>query len=203
MINLENKKKKSGFNLSKKTIDLIKFIVSIVIIFIMGYIVFNYVPFVAQYDHYVIATDSMEPVIDVGDIVIIDTDINLEELTEGQIIAFYADIRGDGVKRVVVHYLDDIKEVDGEVIYKTKPEISDSQDPWELTADDIVGIKVLTIPKVGPFLLFAQSSIGRIVLLLDIVMIYMILSLFPKKETKKSSRSETTQEEKTEETQSV
>ena len=203
MINLENKKTKSGLNLSKKTTDLIKFIASIVIIFVMGYIVFNYVPFVAQYDHYVIATNSMEPVIDVGDIVIIDTDINLEELTEGQIIAFYADIRGDGVKRVVVHYLDEIKEIDGEVTYKTKPEISDSQDPWELTEDDIVGLKVLTIPKVGPFLLFAQSTIGRIVLLLDIAMIYLILSMFPKKKTKDSSLKETSQEEKKEETNEV
>lgn len=174
---------------------MIKFIISVVVILISGYVVLNYVPFIAKYDHYVIATNSMEPVINVGDVVIIDTGVGLDDLETNQIIAFYADIRGDGKKQVVVHYLDSITEVEGERIFRTRPEISDDIDPWKLKDSDIVGAHVLTIPKIGPFLLFAQSTIGRVVLIADIVVIYIIISVaFPSKDKKKKMNDITNKE---------
>jgi len=152
----------------------IKFVLSVVLIIALGYVVFNYVPFIAKYDHYVIATNSMEPVINVGDIVIINTDVTYEELEAGQIIAFYADIRGDGKEEVVVHYLYSVTTTDDVRTYRTQPEISEEVDPWTLTDSDLVGTHVGTIPKVGPILLFAQSTLGRIVLILDVVVIYIL-----------------------------
>lgn len=187
-----NDKEKKLNKHQKDIVEMIKFIISVFFIVLIGYVVLNYVPFIAKYDHYVIATNSMEPVINVGDVVIINTDVKGNELHEGQIIAFYADIRGDGIKQVVVHYLDLVTEVDGENIYRTKPEISDDLDPWTLKDGDIVGIHVLTIPKIGPFLLFAQSTVGRIVLVADIVVIYVVVSIaFPSKNKKKKISNET------------
>ena len=172
--------------IKKDLIDSIKFIVSVFLIVAIGYVVLNYVPFIAKYNHYVIATDSMEPVINVGDVVIINTKINLDDLEKDQIIAFYADIRGDGNKVVVVHYFDSVSLVDGVRIFRTRPEIDDHIDPWKLIDEDIVGIHVITIPKIGAFLLFAQSTIGRIVIIADLVMIYIIISTyFPKKPKQK------------------
>jgi len=172
--------------IKKDLIDSIKFIVSVFLIVAIGYVVLNYVPFIAKYNHYVIATDSMEPVINVGDVVIINTKINLDDLEKDQIIAFYADIRGDGNKVVVVHYFDSVSLVDGVRIFRTRPEIDDDIDPWKLIDEDIVGIHVITIPKIGAFLLFAQSTIGRIVIIADLVMIYIIISTyFPKKPKQK------------------
>lgn len=180
-------KKKTGY-LKKEIIDAAKFVISVFLIVAIGYVVFNYVPFIAKYDHYVIATDSMEPVINVGDVVIIDTGIKAEDLEVNQIIAFYADIRGDGRQVVVVHYLDSISEVDGIRTYRTRPEISDDIDPWKLDDSDIVGIKVATIPKIGPILLFAQSTVGRIVLIADVILMYVLISAyFPAKPKKKSA----------------
>lgn len=195
MIVLENKK---SHELKKSTLSAIKFVFSVILIFTIGYLVFNYVPFIAKYDHYVIATNSMEPVINVGDIVIIDTGIDHEDLVEDQIIAFYADIRGNGEKVVVVHYLDTIITTDGVRTYRTRPEIDDDLDSWTLQDFEIVGAHVATIGKIGPILLFAQSTIGRIVIIADVVIIYILMSAFPSKKTKKEDKqiqSETPTEE--------
>jgi len=185
VIVLKNKKCKA---LNQSTLNAIKFVFSVILIFTIGYLVFNYVPFIAKYNHYVIATNSMEPIINVGDIVIIDTGIDHEDLEEGQIIAFYADIRGNGEKVVVVHYLDTIITTDGVRTYRTRPEINDDLDPWTLQDFEIVGAHVATIGKVGPILLFAQSTIGRIVIIADVVIIYILMSAFPSKKTKKEDK---------------
>ncbi len=183
-----------------KIMGPVKFVLSVGIILCLGYVIFNYVPFIAKYNHYVIATNSMEPVIDVGDIVIINTDVSYDSLETGQIIAFLADIRGNGKKEVVVHYLYSITLTDGVRTYRSIPEVSDTVDPWILTDSDIVGIHVTTIPKVGPILLFAQSTIGRIVIIADIAVIYGLLSLFPsKKKPNKPLKSTHHTDPKTEE----
>jgi signal peptidase len=172
---LNNNLGKKPLNFKREIIDTLKFILSVVIIIGIGFVVINYVPFIAKYNHYIIATNSMEPIINVGDVVIVDSGINLDDLKKDQIIAFYADIRGDGRKVVVVHYLDSVSEVDGVRIFRTRPEINDSIDPWKLKDEDIIGNHKLTIPKIGPVLLFAQSTMGRIVLIIDVVVIYVIL----------------------------
>lgn len=182
-------KKLKNMKIFKKG-GLIRFLIGVGLILAIGYLLITYVPFFSKYDHYVIGSDSMEPVIMVGDVVIIDTTYDLDELKEGDIIAFYADIRQNGNIVVVVHYLDSITETDGIRTFKTKPEISDSQDPWELVDADIVGLYVLTIPKIGPILLFAQSTIGRIVIIGDIVLIYLVLELFKPKKKKETSIAE-------------
>lgn len=166
--------------LNKKNTSWIRFFLSVVVILGLGYIILNYVPFIAKYDHYVIVTNSMEPVINVGDVVIVDTSVKPEDMAVGQIIAVRADINEDGTKEVIVHYLYSVTDENGTTIYRTHPEKSPSPDPWTLTADDIVGAYVLTIPKIGPALLFAQSTIGRIIIIVDIVVIYLLFELFSK-----------------------
>jgi signal peptidase I len=164
----------------------VRFFVSVILILLVGYGVLNYVPFIAKYDSYVIATGSMAPVINVRDIAVIDSSVTVDELEVGEIIAFNIDINDDGIDDVVVHYLYSIEEVDGELVLRTKPEISDQVDGWVLTVDDYLGRHVLTIRKIGGLLLFASSTIGKVVLLLDVFAIYLIIEFLadPKKEKK-------------------
>jgi signal peptidase len=198
VIILKKDSKKHPILTNKKIMGPLKFVLSVASIIALGYVLFNYVPFIAKYDHYVIATNSMEPVIDVGDIVIIDTDVNYEELEAGDIIAFYADIRGDGKQEVVVHYLASVTTGEEGRTYRTKPEVSEELDPWTLDDADLVGTHVATIPKIGPVLLFAQSTIGRIALILDVVLIYVLFSFFPS--TKKPNKPDKIEDKKAEET---
>jgi len=183
---MENEKNVSG-KTKKKMNSGIRFFLSVVVIFALGYVILNYVPFISKYDHYVIQTGSMEPVIMTDDIVIIDTSTSIDELETGDIIAFYLDI--DGTQVVFVHYLYSITVVDNVRTFKTKPEVSGptETDPWDLVDEDIIGTHVLTISKIGPLLLFAQSTIGRIVLVVDVVVIYLLVELLPKKKEKEKN----------------
>jgi len=172
---------------SEKNDSFMRFFLSVIIIVGLGYVIFNYVPFIAKYNYYSIVTDSMEPVIMVGDVAIIDSSVEVEELVSGQIIAFYADFNDDGTKEVIVHYLDSASEVDGVMVYRTHPEVSDSLDPWTLAADDIIGVHVGTIANIGPLLLFFSSTVGKITLVLDIAIIYILIELLSSKKKKEKN----------------
>lgn len=173
---------------TSKFLKGIRFFVSVALIFAVGYAILNYVPFIEKYDQYVIVSGSMEPVIMIGDAVIIDHSVDLNELNEGDIIAFNADINDDGVDEVIVHYLFSIEEIDGVRTFRTKPEISDDIDDWVLTDEDILGIHVKTIPNIGSFLRFAQSTIGKIVLVFDIVIIYLMIEIVTDSKDKKTKK---------------
>ncbi len=167
-----------------KLFDTVKFFFVAFIILSSGYLILNYVPFVAKYDHYIIVTGSMEPIISVNDVVIIDTSVKVDNLEIGDIIAFKTDINDDGKDDVVVHYLSSINDINGIKTYKTHPEVSNTEDDWDLHDEDILGLHTLTIPKIGGVLRFATSTIGRVTLLIDIVVIYFLFEfiLDPKKE---------------------
>lgn len=187
-------KEKTVSKKSEKTTGLsrgIRFFLSVAIILGLGYVIFNYVPFIAKYDYYVIATDSMEPVIMTRDVVIIDTAIDIEDLEEDQIIAFHADINEDGIDEVVVHYLDSITEVNGERSYLTYSEKGQGVlDDWVLSDEDIVGIYKIKISHIGGFILFSQSQVGKIVLIADILIIYLLIELFTESKDKKEDKKQ-------------
>lgn len=180
---------------NNKVKDWVRFVIVVVLVLGVGYIVFNYVPFVAKYDIFVIRTDSMEPIIMVGDVVVIDTSITANDIEIGDIVAFKADILNNGVKETVVHYINSINVVDGVRTFRTLSEKSiisgnSTIDPWTLTDSDIVGLKVMDIPKIGPFIMFAQSTIGRVFLIADIFIIYILVEVLTDSKKDKKSKSE-------------
>lgn len=185
---VSNKKLSKKDNMFFKSI---RFFVSIALILGIGYVLLNYVPFIEKYDQYVIVSGSMEPVIMTGDAVIIDHSVDLDDLNQGNIIAFNADIHDDGVDEVVVHYLYSVEYIDGVRTFRTKPEISDDIDDWVLTDEDILGIHVKTIPNIGSFLGFASSTMGKIVLVFDIIIIYLMVEIVSNPKDKKEKKEKT------------
>jgi len=161
-------------------------------IFLLLYGLFHFVPGIAKYDFFSIGSGSMEPIIMTGDLVVIDSSVNLDDLLPGDIIAVDpgVDVNGDGINDVIVHYLDSVTTVDGVREYRTKPEISDDQDPWILTDEDIIGIYVLKISKVGSFLMFAQSTFGKIVLIADVLVIYALFEIIFADDKKNKNKKE-------------
>lgn len=192
---MKKEKNELQSNPKKKTkTNWVRFFLFLAFIIIIGYVIFNYVPFIAKYDYYRILTGSMDPVIKVNEVVVIDTSINHEDLQVGDIIAFYADINDDGTDEVIVHYLNSINEDGGVTTYKTKPEVSNREDPWTLSDDDIIGIHVLTLPKIFGFI---TSTIGKVILIIDVIVIYIIVEIFfddNKKDIKKADESSETKE---------
>ncbi len=168
----------------------IRFIISVFLIVVLGYGIFNYVPFVSKYKLYVIVTGSMEPVINVDDIVIIDSSKTVEDFNVGDIIAFTTDINNDGTDEVLVHYLYSKEIVNDHYNIKTKSEISDTPDNYLLTESDILGKHVLTIRKFGSFLMFATSTLGKIILIIDIIIIYILVEMFSSNKKNKEIKGE-------------
>ena len=87
-------------------------------------------------------------------------------------------------EEIVVHYIDEISKNGEQLIFKTRPEISDQQDSWTIQERDIIGEYKFGIPKIGKGLLFLESGLGKAVIIFDIIVIYLIFGLFktPKKE---------------------
>ncbi len=139
------------------------------------------VPLFGRYQHYVIVSGSMEPSIDVNDIVIIDT---RADFAEGDIIAFETSVEGEEVR--VVHYLDASEEVDGETVYFTRSEAG-GRDDWEIAAEDIIGVHRMQIPRLGVMFNFFSSAIGRVVFIMNVIGIIAIVKIL-KTPSKKLSR---------------
>lgn len=108
----------------------------IVIYFTSGYF---------DYHAMAIASGSMSPKIEKGDVVIIEKleEGEHEDLEKGQIIAF----EHRGV--VVVHRLINIKKVGEEYYFYTKGDANASEDAYSLSKEEIIGIVNIRIPFVG------------------------------------------------------
>lgn len=163
--------------LSRQVRGWIRFIIASAVVFGLGFVLFNYVPFFSRMQHFVIVTGSMEPVIMTGDVVVVDRSVATDELAVGDVIAFTVPV--NGTTAVVVHYIADIAVgEDGTRTFRTKPEVSDEWDEWNLAESDVVGIHLFTVPKLGTALLFLQSTVGRIVIIVDLVILFFLVDAF-------------------------
>lgn len=103
--------------------------------------------FVSGYFHFhaiAIASGSMSPEINKGDVVVIEKiDEKYDLLREGQVIAYkHGNI-------VVVHRLINIIKSDNNYYFYTKGDANEDDDNWVINQDDIIGIVKVKVPFVG------------------------------------------------------
>lgn len=112
---------------------------------------------------YVVTTDSMVPVIDVNDFIVVKNTSH-EELKVGYIITFRADVDYDGKPEIVTHYLANIgTNNENETYYKTHAYGKDDVtkwDSWTLYDKDIIGEYSYTVPFLGYVASFVRSGYG-------------------------------------------
>lgn len=144
--------------------------------------------------NFVVVSPSMEPVIDVNDLIVV-ANAEKEKLEAGDIISFYAYLptnQVDGAnniiysKQVVTHYLGEIIKSGTKTIYKTHPANSEEFDNWvdkngnptDLVFNDIIGEVKIIIPKIGIMsrllanpimIILVAANIGIIVLIVKLV----------------------------------
>ena len=131
----------------------------LVLYIVIGIFMPNQVVKVFGFKPYVVITDSMEPYINVNDLIIVKNP-KIDELKEEDIITFMADINYDGEKEVVTHYVYSITEIsDGEFVFRTHPYFDEgvtvTPDYWVVGESDILGQYLFKIPK-----LFSSNSIA-------------------------------------------
>ncbi|ERJ11635.1 signal peptidase I [Haloplasma contractile] len=148
---------------------------------------------------YVVVSNSMEPDINVNDLIVIK-DVDEDELEVRDVITFEVYLPELGDKGVVTHYLGDIeKKLDGTKIYYTQGALREQgdYDEWTdeygnqiaLTYEDISGEVILTVPYVG-YIIGILKDIKMVALLaLNAGIIYLIVTLIRSTKQKETSSS--------------
>ncbi len=110
-----------------------------VIVFVLAYFVSGFF----RYYAISIATGSMTPNINVGDIVIVDQYKDYKELKKGEIIAYKYG------KVVIVHRICDIVVIGDDYYFYTWGDANDSKDNYIIYPDMIIGKVEVKIPYIG------------------------------------------------------
>ena len=134
----------------------------------------------------------MTPVINVGDLVIVNTAFTEEDLNVDTIISFYEDVNNDGKEEIIIHYIASVEvdEYDNKT-YKTRRHNAETYvdwDDWELTKEEILGVYLVSFRKLGSFMLFVESPLGKFVVLVDLIVIYMLIQVFAEPNDKKTKK---------------
>ena len=127
---------------------------------------------------YVIISGSMEPNINIGDLVVVQK--TKGELKEGDIISYR---QGESV---ITHRISQKTEnEEGEIIYKTKGDNNNTEDSEEIRKEEIEGKVIKVIPKIGNVTLVLKNKVVATVVVI-ILSIYIIKNY--KKNKKLNSR---------------
>lgn len=129
-----------------------------------------------KFQHFVISSTSMEPVLNMGDIVFVKP-INVETLEKDTIISFYYDIKLEGKKDIITHFFDHTEIVDEKVVYRTKRAGTTRIDSWRIPEEDLLGEYLFHLEGIGKIILFFNHPLGFRVFLIDIVIVYLIILL--------------------------
>jgi len=105
----------------------------------------------------VISSGSMNPSLQIGDIVLID-EVEPEELREGDIIQY---VDYDNVT-LILHRLIKIIEEDGKTYYETKGDANNAPDLKPITKERIKGKTIFTIPKIGWIQIIIKNTFKNI-----------------------------------------
>lgn len=107
----------------------------------------------------IVVTDSMNPTIAAGDM-IVDRKIPAEEICEGDIISFFDPLKAKNTS-VITHRVTEVrKAADGSISFKTKGDGNNTADEVPVPAEKVVGVYKLTIPFAGQLALFLRTGPG-------------------------------------------
>lgn len=110
-----------------------------IFVFILAYFVSGFFRFYAI----AVATGSMVPKINVGDVVIVDQQIDYKDLKVGEVIAYKYD------NIVVVHRLCDIVVIKDDYYFYTKGDANNAMDNYIIYPDTIIGKVEIKVPYIG------------------------------------------------------
>lgn len=182
--NIEKKIKRKN-NISK-VFRTIVYIIIIPIIFynisliIQSFIKKDEMPSFFGIKSFIIISGSMEPELNIGDI-IITSQKEQNEIEKKDIISFR-----EG-QQIITHRVEEIVEENGEKLYKTKGDNNNVSDRNLVKYNQIEGVYIAKIPKIGTLLATLKN---KVVIISIILTLYIIYSHNLKKERKKYMRKQ-------------
>lgn len=171
----------------KKIIGLIfkvLFLIIVIPIILMSVVVMikankypDKIPDILGYKPMIVLSGSMETALYTGDLVFVKI-VNPDTLKNGDIIAFRNE-----VDTVTTHRIIDIVNKNGQEYFKTKGDNNNIEDSNLVSVEDIEGVYVFKIPKLGEALMILKEPRSLLLILLIILVIGLIwLHLADKKE---------------------
>ena len=123
------------------------------------------VPSFGKYIPLIVLTESMEPAIMSGDLIICQK-ADAEDLDVGDVISYFDP--KSSASAVVTHRISEKRVEDGKIIFRTEGDNNDIADNWDVPAENLIGKwnEGARIPFVGSIILFMQSTLGLIVCVL-------------------------------------
>lgn len=183
----------------KKVLTMLILLILIPILFVSGVILINSyiypdkVPSFFGWKPFIVLSGSMETQISVGDIVIVK-EVDTSTLKKGDIIAF----RSNDI--VITHRIDEIITEDGNVKYITKGDNNNVRDEGTVLPEQVEGIFICNVHRIGNLAIFIQTPIGMIVCLsIPIILIIIIGIIDSRKNTENINQKLNKQKEMEEE----
>lgn len=126
-------------DLTEKKNPILPWLIPAIVTLILVYFISGYF----RYQAIAIASGSMSPEIEKGDVVIVEKKIDKEKLKEGMIVAYNYN------EKIIVHRLIKIEQYKDTKYYYTKGDANNSEDDYYITEDMIIGIAEYKIPYIG------------------------------------------------------
>ena len=183
-------KRKEKINKRKKIIITIVYIILIplliynVTLIVKSLIQPNKTPDFFGYKTYVIVSGSMEPNLNIGDVVLVKK-VDESELNANDIISFRQG------QNVVTHRISQIKNEYGEKVYITKGDNNNTEDSGSIDYSYIEGKVCSSIKGIGKIVIFFQ---GKLSILLIVTFFYIYLAQSNKISKRKENRKQKRQE---------
>jgi signal peptidase I len=122
--------------------------------FFLTLVVAAIVPTLWSWTGYVVRSGSMEPSIDVGDVVVAKPFSDAEQIPLGRVLIFADPAEPDGHELLVHRVVESL----GQGAYATQGDANATQDVTPITADDVESRAVLLIPLVGRPLVWLEHD---------------------------------------------
>lgn len=182
---------KNSIEKRKRKINMFSKILYIIVIILMYNLVLVAISFISKQDFnglfgykaYNIVTSSMEPNINIGDIIITKNVKDQDDLNVEDVISF----KQNG--EVVTHRIIGIEEVNGEKRFITKGDNNNIPDLKKITFSQIEGKKIITIPYLGKIVEFLENRVIFLIIILIILILYLYrLNKVEKSELRREKR---------------
>lgn len=166
---------KDSIKKRKKRMDNIKKILYIVLIILIYNLILVGISYISRQDFngifgykaYNITTNSMEPNVNQGDIIIIKKPKNEDKLKVGDVITFAKD------GETITHRIVEITDTGKTKRYVTKGDNNNVPDLEKVTFEQIEGVEVIRIPNLGRIISIMENQIILLIILLLILIFYL------------------------------
>ena len=146
------------------------------------------VPSIGKSTPLIVLTESMEPKIKSGDMIITKITAT-EDIGEEDVIAFFDPASKSN--SVVTHRVIDKYEEGGKIYFKTQGDNNDIADKHNVPAENVIGVwHGFRLPLLGHVMLFMQSTWGLIVCIALPVSLFVLLEVLQRRKKDKDSQSD-------------